>query len=146
MFPPKGGAAFPLLQLEAFLVPLIHTIYHHLSSRPRCDPRARNGEGQHLPPISPAGMTARSSSNSTSNNLQGLWKAKHSPHAPAQDTVQAIHPRSGLRRKDVVRPPLQCCWQGHACLTYPDSLNHSSHASLCLVLPARSRGRRFTFF
>lgn len=33
-----------------------------------------------------------------------------------------------------------------ACLPYPDSLNHSSHASLWLVLPARSRGRRFTFF
>lgn len=61
---------------------------HHLSSRPCCDPWVRNGEGQPLPPVYPAGTAARSSSNPTSNNLQGVWKA--TLHVPQPRTLSRL--------------------------------------------------------
>ena len=87
------------------------------------------------PPYSPAGTTARSSSSSTSNNLRGIWKAKHSPHAPAQDTTQAAHPRSGWRRRAAVLPPRQCSWQGHACLAQTPWTTAATQVCGCFCLP-----------
>lgn len=130
-FPSKWDAAFPVSQLEAFLRPLIHPIYRHVSSRPQYDAWVRNGKGQHLHTISPIGTIARSSSNFISTNNQGVWKAKYSPHIPAQDTIHVIHPKNSLGSRDVVSLPGSASGRGTRVL--PVSLNHSSYASLWLL-------------
>lgn len=133
MFPSKRDPASPRLQLKAFLVPLIYTTYQHFSSRPHCSVWVGNSKAQHFAPVFPEGPAARplSITKSTSTNLQGIWKAKHSPHIP----VQAIHPGSGLRRRDVV-PPLQLsCWQGQACLTQTPRTTAATQACDWFCLP-----------
>lgn len=147
MFPFKRDPASSLFQLNAFLVPLIHTIYHHVSSRPRCNVGVGNRKAQHFAPLS----SARTSSQAIIHYKVHHHKSSRHLESKTLCTQPRPEPSPGYLswewlEEEGCGSPSPAGLLAGAGMPYPDSLNHGSPSSLCLFLPARSKGRRFALF
>lgn len=137
MFPFKRDPASSLFQLNAFLVPLIHTIYHHVSSRPRCNVGVGNRKAQHFAPLS----SARTSSQAIIHYKVHHHKSSRHLESKTLCTQPRPEPSPGYLswewlEEEGCGSPLQLgCWQGQACLTQTLWTTAAPQVCVCFCLP-----------